>query len=279
MIKVERPQYIVVNFSGGKDSTAMLLRMIELGEHIDEVVCCDVGKEFPAMYRHIDKVREIVEKESIKFTVLKADKPWDYWMFAHKPKVHNGNPSRNGYGWALVKSRWCTSLLKISVTDKYFRELRKKKNVLLQCLGIAVDETKRVGNKNNNGADIRLPLVEWGWTEKDCLDYCYAKGFDWEGLYEIFHRVSCWCCPLKSLQELRNLREHFPDLWEYLKEMDKRAWNQFKADYSVEDLETRFNLEKEFLAQGKSIMSKEFFAELKRRLGKEEQALAERSEK
>lgn len=51
--------YIVVSFSGGKDSTAMLLRMIELGEHIDEVICCDTTKEFPAMYRHIERVRQV----------------------------------------------------------------------------------------------------------------------------------------------------------------------------------------------------------------------------
>ena len=270
MIKVDRPQYIVVNFSGGKDSTAMLFHMIELGQHIDEVVCCDVGKEFPAMYRHIDKVREIVQSEGIKFTVLKADKPWDYWMFEHEPKVRNGNPSRDGYGWALVKGRWCTRTMKIDTIGRYFRELRKQ-NAVVMCIGIAIDETGRVNNKNNSCADKRMPLVEWGWTEKDCLEYCYAKGFDRDGLYEIFHRVSCWCCPLQSLQELRNLREHFPDLWEELKDMDKRAWNQFKADYSVEDLEIRFDLEKEFLAHGKSIRNKEFFAELKRRLGKEEQ--------
>ena len=54
---MSKSDWIVVSFSGGKDSTAMLLRMIELGEHIDEVVCCDTYKEFPAMYRHIEKVR------------------------------------------------------------------------------------------------------------------------------------------------------------------------------------------------------------------------------
>ena len=126
-----------------------------------------------------------------------------------------------------------------------------------------------MNNKNNNGLDKRMPLVEWGWTEKDCLDYCYANGFDWDGLYDIFHRVSCWCCPLQSLQELRNLREHFPELWEELKEMDKRVWRPFKEDYSVEELEIRFDLEKEFSMRGESIRNREFFKELKKRLGRE----------
>ena len=45
-----KPDYIVVSFSGGKDSTAMLLRMIELKETINEVIFCDTGMEFPEMY-------------------------------------------------------------------------------------------------------------------------------------------------------------------------------------------------------------------------------------
>ena len=42
--------YYVVSFSGGKDSTALLLRLLELNEPIDEVIFCDTYKEFPQMY-------------------------------------------------------------------------------------------------------------------------------------------------------------------------------------------------------------------------------------
>jgi len=37
----------VVSFSGGKDSTAMLLMLIEKQYPIDRVVCIDTTKEFP----------------------------------------------------------------------------------------------------------------------------------------------------------------------------------------------------------------------------------------
>ena len=36
----------------------------------------------------------------------------------------------------------------------------------------------------------------------------------------IFSRVSCWCCPLQSLEELRKLYRYFPDLWRQLEEWD-----------------------------------------------------------
>lgn len=259
--------YITVSFSGGKDSTALVLHMVEIGEHIDEVVCCDTYKEFPAMYRHIEKVRKVIEANGIKFTMLRAEKSFDYYMFEHQPKRKNKNlVGLKGFSWAGSRNRWCTSKLKIDIVNKYFRNLRKKYNVI-QCVGIAADEGYRLERKSNQQEKHRYPLVEWGWSEKDCLHYCYNKGYDWEGLYELFSRVSCWCCPLQPLEELRKLRSHFPELWEELKQMDKRTWRTIKADYSVEQLETRFAFEEERQAQGLSITNREFHRELKKRLG------------
>lgn len=48
----------IVSFSGGKDSTAMLLMMLEKNMPIDEIIFCDTGKEFPQMYDYIDKVQK-----------------------------------------------------------------------------------------------------------------------------------------------------------------------------------------------------------------------------
>ena len=50
----------VISFSGGKDSTAMLLMMLEKNMPIDEIIFCDTGKEFPQMYDHIDKVQKYI---------------------------------------------------------------------------------------------------------------------------------------------------------------------------------------------------------------------------
>lgn len=48
--------YHAVSLSGGKDSTAMLLLMIERGMPIDAVISADTGMEFPEMYEHLAKV-------------------------------------------------------------------------------------------------------------------------------------------------------------------------------------------------------------------------------
>ena len=113
------------------------------------------------------------------------------------------------------------------------------------------------------------PLVEWGMTEQDCLDYCYARGYDWGGLYQAFKRVSCWCCPLQPLSELRILRKEYPELWSRLLEWQKKTWRKFRTGYSVQELDMRFRFEDERLREGKPVKGKEFFTELRKRLAEE----------
>ena len=53
--------------------------------------------------------------------------------------------------------------------------------------------------------------------------------------------------------------------------MDKRTWRTFRADYSIEELEVRFQLEEEFEEKGMttSPYNKLFRETLKKRLGRE----------
>lgn len=208
----------------------MLLMMLERGMQVDEVVFFDTGWEFPAMYHHLDLVEE---RTGISITKLAPDRPFEHYMFDHV-RTRGAYKGMAGWGWARPRARWCTKL-KTSAIDRHLDVLADGREVA-QYIGIAADEPKRIRGLN-------YPLVEWGVTEADALAYCYARGFDWGGLYEHFKRVSCWCCPLQPLSELRNLRHEFPELWERLLEMDARSWNTFRRDYSAEQLECRFALE------------------------------------
>lgn len=107
-------------------------------------------------------------------------------------------------------------------------------------------------------------------TEADCLRYCRERGFDWGGLYDVFRRVSCWCCPLQPLSGLRKLYTLFPELWQKLQAMDDHTWRQFRADYSVRQLELRFQFEQQCRQAGISLTSREFFRLLKEHLQNQE---------
>lgn len=262
---MEKPKYYVASFSGGKDSTAMVLHLIELGEQIDEVIFCDTTMEFPAMMRHVEKVKRVIEDAGVKFTTLRSVHDFEYWLLEYTPKRKNPDlVGLKGKSWAGPKTRWCTKHLKTELIEKYVRQLREKYDVI-QYIGIAADEGYRLERSQQKGAQKRYPLTEWGWIEADALSYCYSKGYDWEGLYELFGRVSCWCCPLQPLEELRKLRKHFPELWERLWQLDNQTWRTFKSNnQSVENLDKRFSLEEKLIEHGQSITNRIFYADLKR---------------
>ena len=50
----------IVSLSGGKDSTAMLLRLIEEGYPIDLILFCDTGLEFPQMYENLKRLEQYI---------------------------------------------------------------------------------------------------------------------------------------------------------------------------------------------------------------------------
>ena len=263
-----KPKLHIVSLSGGKDSTAMFLRMLEEGMPVDIVLFCDTGLEFPAMYDHLNALERYTGKE---ITRIRAEHTFEYYFMEHdiKRKTSSGIPqNQKGYSWAGPKSRWCTEHLKNQPRKRYFRSLHEQYHII-EYVGIAADEGYRLNRKNNQRDNCLHPLVDWGMTEADCLQYCYERGFHWNGLYEIFSRVSCWCCPLQSLEELRKLYRHFPDLWDKLKYWDSKTWRKFRADYSVRELEIRFDLEEEWRKAGHPPKGKAFFTALKTRLKQE----------
>jgi len=224
----------IVSFSGGKDSTAMLLMMLERGIKVDRIICIDTTKEFPAMYRHIERAQKLCP---ITIEIIKID--FDYWFSEHI-KTKGKHKGKKGYGWPDFRNRWCTALKREAV-----KKVQKELNTnVIQYHGISYDEKDRVNN--NKGSIIKYPLVDWKVTGKDALNYCYKRGLDWEGLYEKFHRVSCWCCPLSRVGELRTLYNDFPDLWSELTTMDEGSFRKFRNDYTVKELTVKFQKENNY---------------------------------
>ena len=86
---MDKPVFNVVSFSGGKDSTAMLLRMLEEGMPIDCVLFCDTGLEFPQMYEHIYRVEM---ETGISITHVKPERSFEYMMLEQPVKRRSDSP-------------------------------------------------------------------------------------------------------------------------------------------------------------------------------------------
>ena len=207
----------------------MVLRLIEEDWPLDEIVFFDGGWEFPQMYEHIDKVENYIGRE---ITRLKPRQPFGDEMLNRNP-LEGSN--RTWIGWPSIKGRWCTSI-KARVISKYVVGS-------MQYIGIASDEASRMSTSYLSDKYKLFPLVDWDMDEADCLAYCRERGFDWDGLYDIFPRVSCYCCPLQRIGQLRNLRRHFPELWAQMLAWDAEIGvhnRGFRGYDTVHDLECRF---------------------------------------
>lgn len=256
----------IASVSWGKDSLAMLLKLIENDAPLDEVVFYDTGMEFKAIYDTRDSMRPVLERHGIKYTELHPS--YDFcWQMFERP-VNVGKPNEHkGYSWCGGTCRWGTTD-KLKALDKY-----AEKQGAQVYIGIAADETKRI-EKERKPYKL-FPLVDWGMVESKCLTYCYDHGYHWIedagageiSLYYVLDRVSCWCCTNKNLKELRNVYHYLPQYWERLKDLQSRTCRPMKGDgKSVLDLEQRFILEDEREAAGFGITDRDFFSALKVRL-------------
>lgn len=81
-----KPEKYIVSLSGGKDSTAMLLRLLEENRPVDLILYCDTGLEFPQMYDHLNRLENYTGKEIIR---LKASRDFEYYFFEYHPKRKN----------------------------------------------------------------------------------------------------------------------------------------------------------------------------------------------
>ena len=227
----------IASFSGGKDSVAMVLRLIEENKPLDRVAYIDIGLEFGEMNNMIKicerKFKEL--KPNLEFDYIKPDKTFEEYFYTVKKK---GKFKGQIYGWPFTAgfNSWCNDRLK----QRPFRRYERQFEDSIIYLGIAVDEPKRLKKLESNR---RAPLAEWGMTEADCLKYIKEKGFQ-NPMYWKFERQGCYLCPKQNNKSLKVLRRRYPDLWEKMLRMDKDSPIPFRADgTTLQELEDRFRYE------------------------------------
>lgn len=115
-----------------------------------------------------------------------------------------------------------------------------KKNIV-QYLGIAADEPERI--KRHSVPDKILPLVDIGWDEAYCRQWCEENNL-LSPIYTTATRGGCWFCHNQGVDQLRILRKDYPNLWALLLKWDLDSPTTFKSDgHTVHDYDRRFLLE------------------------------------
>lgn len=176
----------IVSWSGGKDSSTMLIRMVEEGMPIDDIVFIKVmatptlGAELPEMYEYIDKMEIYIGR---KITVVPS--VLDFDTIFHQT-YQSGQWAGKMYGFPLTVGAWCNSRLKLRTIQHHFKSYGKH----TRYIGLAADEPERIARLE---PFCRTPLAEWGMTEQDCVDFLKKRDM-LNPLYQKFKRLGCWFC-------------------------------------------------------------------------------------
>ena len=230
----------IASLSFGKDSMAMLIKILELGLPLDEVIYCDIrfdeeiSGEMPLMAEFIPKAEKILkDKFNIEVKHLRGVTFKEQFYKIKKRGKHIGD----NYGFPYTIGAWCNDRLKIQPIKKYLQSIKEP---VIQYVGIAYDEPERY-EKLNHETHI-APLYDLKITEKEAMEIC--KEYDLlSPIYETSFRGGCWFCVKQRISQLKYLYNTYPELWNTLKEMEKDSFNTFRTKETLIELEERFKEE------------------------------------
>lgn len=188
----------IISMSFGKDSTAMLLKMIERKESIHSILWFDTERDFTEILKHAQK---LIRNTGIDLITVRDYIGFNFW--------------EKRYGKAHPSGGWCTAL-KRNACNKYIRLMLKDNPNMIECIGYTTDELKRAEKTTKAKKwNVRYPLIEYRMSEKDCLEYCYSKGYDFGNIYNWMpsQRVSCYDCPKQSKADWIAIKKYHPELF------------------------------------------------------------------
>lgn len=179
----------VVALSGGKDSTAMALALMEREPREYQFVCTPTGDELPEMIAHWRRLGELLGAPPLPVTSGHS-----LHSLIEKWKALPNN-----------RQRWCTRVLKL---EPYYRWLDGITPVV-SYVGLRADEEGRGGMEFPSGGEIevRFPMREWGWGERHVWEYLDARGVS------IPARTDCARCYHQTLGEWWRLWHDHPDMY------------------------------------------------------------------
>lgn len=227
---------VIVSFSSGIDSTGVLHWAIKnFPKEKIWLLYCDTGAEYP---ENDDIVKNISAFLGIKYVILKHPKGFLELLLTERFKFPD------------AKNRWCTSILKTGVTDKWIRANRDILGTkVLFLTGERRDESK---------SRSLLPETEYHsttlWTKRkgdfEChwhrpvLDQEKGRMFecgkemkiDPHPCYEYLTRCSCMMCVLMPDRFCKENVKKYPEIIKKFVDAEKEIKHTWKHKTSLESI-------------------------------------------
>lgn len=275
-------QYIL-SLSYGKDSLACLGAIEQLGLPLDRIVHAEVWAtdtipaDLPPMVEFKGKADKIIKDRwgiDVEHVCATKKEPRgdSHSQFANVERESESDSSHcrltyermfyqvlergkhigNIKGFPPRIGAWCKKLKIERCIEAYLRgyilsdkcQSGMQKINTVQYLGIAADEPERLARLD--GVTKVAPLALAGWSEADAKRWCIENDLLSPIYTDTCLRGGCWFCHNQGIQQLRELRHNYPDLWALLLKWDADSPVAFHADgHTVHDFDARFCLEDE----------------------------------
>jgi PP-loop superfamily ATP-utilizing enzyme len=221
---LEHPARIVA-LSGGKDSTALALRLAEVEPQPYQFCITPTGRELPEMIDHWKKLECLLGAPLVRIPGP---------SLLDKIKQYKTLPN--------FRMRYCTREVKIEPFIKYAAGLAPA----VCYVGIRADEVMgdnaREGTNWNGieGVTQDLPLVRWGWGVNKVKEYLRERGVT------IPERTDCDCCYHQQLGEWWRLWRDHLDRWMEIEALETWTGHTLRSEQrdswpaSLKELRAKF---------------------------------------
>lgn len=240
--------------SGGRDSTSMVIKLLEGKMPLDYILFCDTKEEFPLMYEYIDKLDDfLINNYGIGITRIAPRENFSDWVFG---EIKRGN--RKGFIRGLPKLKdpcYWKRQSKIRPAERFV----KRNNIEnpIYYVGYTYSELNRSKVKADNQI---FPLIDLRMCEGD-IDI-HLESIDMVNpLYEFFERTGCAICPYQSDRSFYVLYKKFPEIWSLMKDYETKLLNLINDGYNVlnptwDDKRTLIEIEDMFKSNNKNFSDK-----------------------
>jgi len=224
----------VLNFSGGKQSSALLWMLIrgDLDRPENLVVLnADPGMENSRTYDYIDMMFDKCEKVGIEaYTVPGPNLYEDLIRLPETDKSRFDNPpywTKANDGSVGRLRQKCTSVYKIAPMDKEIRRILDNRydiprdatnlghGIVEKWIGFGYDEVDRVKPPSRKYIRFRYPLIEMEMSKQDVTDYYESNNLP------IPDRSVCNACFANDLDTFEEMYEERPSDWEQAVKVDE----------------------------------------------------------
>jgi hypothetical protein len=220
MTKENAIQTHVIGLSGGKDSTALALRLAEIESRDYVYLCTPTGDELPEMEQHWDELECLLGQPLLRLTA-------GYGLKECCTR-RKALPS-----WRM---RFCTGDLKIKPCQEW---INQQDGGVVLYVGLRADEEGREGGVYEN-CEVRFPFRDWGWGIDEVTGYLRQRGVT------IPARTDCARCFFQTLPEWWRLWKEYPDIYQDAVEQEQSFGHTFRSPSrdtwpaSLEMLRARF---------------------------------------